>query len=76
VKPFVEAGPSFRSSGNLNGTLPSKEGVAAGVGVEAHVWKLRIAPQVRYLRWARDGVTVLSPPTVPDQVEFLVGISL
>jgi hypothetical protein len=75
VKPFVEAGPSFRSSGNLNGSLPSNHGFTAGVGVEAHPWKLRIAPQVRYLRWARDHVTVLSPSTVQDQAEFLVGIS-
>jgi hypothetical protein len=76
VKPFVEAGPSFRSAGNLNGASPSNHGFTAGVGVEAHVWKLRIAPRVRYSRWARDrNVTYFAPSTVPDQAEFLVGIS-
>jgi hypothetical protein len=77
MKPFVEAGPSFRTSGNLNSTLPSSHGFTAGVGLEAHAWKLRIAPQVRYSRWARDRRSPYSfaPSTVPDQAEFLVGIS-
>jgi hypothetical protein len=76
VKPFVEAGPSFRTSGNLNSTLPSNHGFTAGVGVEAHPWKLRIAPQIRYTRWAGDRRSPYSfaPSTVPDQVQFLVGI--
>ena len=78
VRPFVEAGPSFRSSGNLNGSSPSSRGFAAGMGVEAHAWKLRIAPRVRYSRWARDRwykVAAFAPLTVPDQAEFLLGIS-
>ncbi len=71
VKPFVEAGPSFRSSGNLNGASPSNHAFAAGLGVEARVWKLKIARQARYLRWARDhNVTYFAPSTVPDQTEF------
>ncbi len=74
VKPFIEAGPSFRTSYNLNGALPSSHGFAAGAGMEAHAWKLRIAPQVRYVRWARDGSHII-PRTVPDQAQFLVGIS-
>jgi hypothetical protein len=74
VKPFIEAGPSFRTSYNLNGALPSSHGFAAGVGMEARAWKLRIAPQVRYVRWARDGSHVILF-TVPDQAQFLVGIS-
>jgi hypothetical protein len=78
VEPFVEAGPCFRASGNLNGASPSNHGFTAGVGVEAHIWKLKLAPQVRYLRWARDqasAVGYVSPFTVPDQAEFLVSIS-
>src|SRR5438132_10688666 len=74
VKPFVEAGPSFRSSGNLNGSLPSDHGFMVGVGVEAHAWKLRFAPQVRYLHWARDHVTVLSPSTVPVQADEFMAV--
>jgi hypothetical protein len=77
VKPFVEAGPSFRTAGNLNSTSPSSHGFTAGMGVEAHVLKLRIAPQVRYTRWARDRRSPYSfaPSTVPDQAEFLVAFS-
>jgi hypothetical protein len=79
LKPFVEAGPSFRTAGNLNGTSPSNHGFTAGVGVEAHAWKLKIAPQVRYLRWARDAYAQIplsktSPFTVRDQAEFLVSV--
>jgi hypothetical protein len=74
VKPFIEAGPSFRAAYNLNGALPSSHGLAAGAGAEVRAWKLRIAPQVRYVRWARDGShTILR--TVPDQAQLLVCIS-
>jgi hypothetical protein len=73
VTPFVEAGPSFRTTGNLNSANPSHSGVTAGVGVEMHVHRLNIAPAVRYTRWAED------PPhsvqTIPNQLEFLVGFS-
>ena len=34
ANPFVEAGPSFRASYNLNGTYPSNHGLTAGVGVK------------------------------------------
>jgi hypothetical protein len=74
VKPFIEAGPTFRAAYNLNGALPSSHGFAAGAGAEVHAWKLRIAPQVRYVRWARDGSHII-PRTVPDQAQLLVGIS-
>jgi len=74
LRPFIEAGPSFRTAYYLNGALPSGHGFAAGVGVELHVWKLRIAPQVRYVRWARDGSHVFLH-TVPDQAQLLVSIS-
>ncbi len=74
VEPFIEAGPSFRTAYNLNGALPSGHGFAAGVGTEVHAWKLRIAPQVRYVRWVRDDSHVILR-TVPDQAQFLVSIS-
>jgi hypothetical protein len=76
VKPFIDVGPAFRSLGNLSHTNPSNHGVAAGLGVEAHVWKLKIAPQFRYLRWARDqNVPIFGLTTVTDQVEFLTAIT-
>ena len=52
LSPFLEGGPSFRSAGNLNRSDPSHVGVSAGVGVEAQWRRLRIAPRVRYTRWA------------------------
>ena len=74
LRPFIEAGPSFRTAYNLNGALPSGQGFAAGLGAEVQAWKLRIAPQVRYVRWARDDSHVL-PRTVPDQGQLLLSIS-
>jgi hypothetical protein len=79
--PFVDAGPAFRSAGNLNGTAPSNHGLAAGLGVEVHVWRLKIAPQFRYTRWAHDSKTGFfalfsAPDTAPNQVEFLTSITL
>jgi len=66
VKPFIAAGPAFRSN----------HGFTAGLGVEAHLWKLKIAPQFRYLRWARDqNVPRFALTTVTNQVEFLTAIT-
>src|SRR5262249_52775206 len=72
VTPFIEAGPVFRTAGNLNGTDPSNYGVAAGLGVGGHIWRIGVAPQFRYLRWARDPSHRFptSASTVSDQVEF------
>jgi len=76
LKPFVDAGPAFRYSYSLSYTNPSNHGFTAGLGVEAHFWKLKIAPQFRYLRWARDqNVPRLALTTVTDQVEFLTAIT-
>jgi hypothetical protein len=76
VKPFIDAGPAFRVLGNLSHTNPSNHGVTAGLGVEVHLWKLNIAPQFRYLRWARDqNVPMFGLTTVTDQVEFLTAIT-
>jgi len=77
VKPFVELGPSFRAAGNLNGTSPSNYGVTLGAGVEAHLLRLKIAPQLRYTRWASDNTSpsLILPLTNQNQVELLVGLS-
>ena len=74
VKPFIDAGPAFRYSYARSYTNPSNHGFTAGLGVEAHLWKLKIAPQFRYLRWARDqNVPRFALTTVTDQVEFSDG---
>lgn len=75
VTPFIEAGPSFRTAGNLNGSNPSHYGVTAGAGVEMHVRGWAIAPALRYTRWANDNMHWTAPRTNPNQVELLVGFS-
>ena len=76
-RPFLEAGPSFRAAGNLNGSNPSHYGVAGGAGVEAHLGRYRIAPEVRYIRWAKDRFSFsdFNPSTRSDQVELLASFS-
>jgi len=75
VKPFIEAGPCFRASGNLNDASPSTYGGTAGLGVETHLWKLRIGPVVRYIHWAADSdyVGLTGSRTKRNQVELLMG---
>jgi hypothetical protein len=75
VKPFVEAGPSFRTTGNLNFN-PSHLGASAGLGVEARWRGLNVAPRLRYTRWAPDlGAYGSSGTSQLNQVELLVAFS-
>jgi hypothetical protein len=87
VKPFVEAGPSFRAKGSSLSQLSGK-GFTFGAGIEAKILKLRIAPVIRYTHWGSDsqgtgiacaGVCVAipaaAPPSQQNQAEFLVGFS-
>src|SRR5262245_29406355 len=80
--PFAEAGPSFRLAGNLNGFNPSHYGATAAVGVETRGRGVRLAPAVRYTRWAKDMPRYGSasanydyPRTNPNALEFVAGIS-
>ena len=78
VRPFVEAGPSFRLSGNLHATSPSHCGITAGLGAEKQVRGLKIAPVLRYTRWTAGAkLTRASFQTLTNanQVELLVGFS-
>ena len=72
LRPFLEAGPSFRTTGNLNAN-PSHAGVSAGGGFEFNFKQINIEPTVRYTRWAEDSGSGLH--SRPDQIEFLVGFS-
>jgi hypothetical protein len=74
VKPFIETGPSFRVSGNLNNASPSTYGGTAGIGLETHLGKVRISPVARYTHWAADPGFAGSP-TKRNQVELLAGLS-
>ncbi len=73
LRPFVEAGPSFRATGNLNQSNPSHRGVSAGIGFGFQVRKMLIAPTLRYTRWAAD--TNFLALSRPDQLELLVNFS-
>jgi len=74
VNPFIEAGPSFRTAGNLNGTDPSHIGVTGGLGIELNVHGIKIAPTVRYTHWERDPGRY-RPFTDPNQFELILGLS-
>jgi hypothetical protein len=78
VKPFVEAGPSFRTVGSNRGYLSNK-GFLMGIGVELKVSRVRFGPEIRYTRWGDDarpspGVG-FQPPSSQNQGEFLLGLS-
>jgi hypothetical protein len=76
LRPFVEAGPSFRTAGNLNGANPSHLGVTAGAGVEMRVRALTLAPVLRYTRWWADNVPLTyQPASGQNQLELGLGAS-
>lgn len=68
--PFLEGGPSFRSSGNLNSARPSSVGATVGLGVAFPWKKFTIEPRVRYTRWKADSSRA-DVRTHSDQIEFL-----
>jgi hypothetical protein len=77
IKPYIEAGPSFRTVGaSLAGKI-SGTGVAAGIGLDMRAGPLRIAPEVRYTYWGSDGnySSVYHAVSFQNQLEFLVGLS-
>lgn len=76
VKPYVEAGPSFRASSQ--GYL-SHDGFTLGGGVEVKLGRLKVGPEIRYIRWGSDAlattVGAFFAPSQLNQAEFLVGLS-
>ena len=87
VKPFVEAGPSFRTRDSSISWISNK-GFTLGGGIEVKILRLRIAPQLRYTHWGSDGQSIgsiatgaanavasFAPPSQRNQAEFLVGFS-
>ena len=71
MRPFLAGGPSFRTYSNPQGSRPSRYGVTGGAGVELAAGQWRIAPSVRYTRWASDERTPFRP-TLRNQVEFVL----
>ncbi|MGA2134211.1 MAG: porin family protein [Bryobacteraceae bacterium] len=81
VKPFVEAGPSFRAAATAVNYL-SHEGLTLGGGVEIKLGRLRLEPELRYIRWRADTMVnqdnmPVSGPSISNlnQAELLVGIA-
>lgn len=72
IRPVIEAGPSFRAAGNLNGYNPSRYGFTAGGGIETDNKAMKISPVLRYTRWAKDPAgTLTSASTARNQLELL-----
>ena len=78
VKPYIGAGPSFRTTTSDIRSL-SNRGFAIGAGLDIKALVIHISPEIRYTRWGSDaksnastGVAALSNV---NQAEFLVGLS-
>ena len=74
VRPFLEAGPSFRSQENAAATQPSQFGISAGAGVAWQMGRFRIAPMLRYTRWDPESIYP-KYATKPDQIELLTSFA-
>lgn len=78
--PFLEAGPSFRAAGNLNGYNPSHFGVTAGGGGETRKGAVLLSTALRYTRWAKDAAPNYYqgypdyPRTNVNAVELILGV--
>jgi hypothetical protein len=77
ASPYLEAGPTFRTASPPLKHYLSGAGVVAGVGVEATVWRVRIAPEVRFVHWGHDAPDAgpLLYSSRRNQAQFLVGLS-
>jgi len=77
VKPYVEAGPSFRWAGNQASQLSNK-GITAGIGVDVKALIIRVSPEFRYTHWGNDisltNIAALARSN-QNQAEFLVGLT-
>lgn len=74
VRPFVEAGPSFRTRHNPGPTEPSQFGGTLGAGMEFRFHRFRLSPALRYTRWRYDG-DYPRIATKRDQMELVTGLS-
>lgn len=76
ARPYIEAGPTFRSTSSPLGSYLSNAGVTAGVGVATTVWKVRLSPEVRFVHWGHDapGASILFASR-RNQAQFLLGLS-
>ena len=76
AKPYLEAGPIFRTASSPISHYLSKAGLTTGVGVEATAWKLHLSPEVRFVRWGADAPdATIFYASRRNQAQFLLGLS-
>jgi hypothetical protein len=78
AKPYVEAGPSFRTTAAQPLARLSSDGFVLGLGVDFHLIVLHLSPEFRYTRWGSDSAPTFATTYISsnqNQVEFLVGLS-
>ena len=71
LQPFIEAGPVFRKTGNLNAN-PSHAGIAAGAGFGIRLSQFTIAPTGRYTPLAAGFCPYGAHRLSPDALNFEV----
>jgi hypothetical protein len=76
ARPYLEAGPTFRAGSSQYHHYLASAGVTAGLGVEASVWRVHIAPEVRFVHWGHDASNA-APFYLSkrNQAQFLLGLS-
>jgi hypothetical protein len=77
LKPYVELGPSFRALGGTASNYLSNDGFTFGGGIELHIARVRVGPELRYTHWGSDSPSAAAHGFISnqDQGEFLVGFS-
>jgi len=76
LKPFLEAGPSFRWIEHPRNRFLSDNGVAGGAGIDFRILHMRFEPEIRYTYWTASPpiAVVASLASHHNQAEFLVGL--
>jgi hypothetical protein len=77
LKPYIEAGPSFRAKSTAASYL-SSSGITVGGGIQLGVANLRIEPELRYTHWGADSMAAIVngfAPSNVNQVQVSVGLA-
>lgn len=78
IKPYIDAGISFRST-TSNTRYLSNKGFTIGAGLDIKALIIHISPELRYTRWGDDAKEIANSGAPAysnvNQVEFLVGLA-
>ncbi len=79
LRPYLAAGASFRSLGELTGFLQSLDasgwGFVLSGGLELKIGGLRFSPELRYTRWGSGQTGPTQVRYSGNQVDFLIGFT-